>query len=114
VIVVLGTNVWISALEFGGTPNRALFRALTQDQLAISGSISAEIERVLTQRFDRDPVELQALLDELPAQGLQIKLTGEIKGVCRAMDATAGTITNELRLQGGIVPHLLFCQSSVK
>jgi hypothetical protein len=79
VIVVLDTNVWISALEFGGTPNRALFRALTQDQLAISGSISAEIERVLTQKFDRDPVELQVLLDESLAQGLQIKVTGENK-----------------------------------
>lgn len=28
-IVVLDTNVWISALEFGGTPDLAVARALT-------------------------------------------------------------------------------------
>ena len=82
-IVVLDTNVWISALEFGGTPDRALFRALTQDQLAISDLIRAEIERVLTRKFDRDPVELRVVLDELLAQALRIKVTGEVKGVCR-------------------------------
>ena len=82
-IVVLDTNVWISALEFGGTPDRALFRASTQDQLAISDFIRAEIERVLTQKFDRDPVELQVVLDELLAHALRIKVTGEVKGVCR-------------------------------
>lgn len=82
-IVVLDTNVWISALEFGGTPDRALFRALTQDQLAISDFIRAEIERVFTQKFDRDPVELQIVLDELLAQALRIKVTGYVKGVCR-------------------------------
>lgn len=82
-IVVLDTNVWISALEFGGTPDRALYRALTQDQLAISDFIRAEIDRVLTQKFHRDPVELQIVLDELLAQALRIKVTGEVKGVCR-------------------------------
>jgi len=58
-------------------------RALTQDQLAISDFIRAEIERVLTQKFDPDPVELQVVLDELLAQALRIKVTGEVEGVCR-------------------------------
>lgn len=82
-IVVLDTNVWISALEFGGTPDAALFRALTRDQLAISDFIRAEIERVLTQKFDRDPVELRIILDELLTQALLIDATGDVKGVCR-------------------------------
>jgi putative PIN family toxin of toxin-antitoxin system len=83
VIVVLDTNIWISALEFGGTPDRAVFRALTQDQLAISDFIRAEIVRVLTRKFDRDPVELQLLLDEMLLQALWVTVTGEVKGVCR-------------------------------
>lgn len=82
-IVVLNTNVWISALEFGGVPDAAVFRALTQDQLAISDFIRTEIERVLTQKFDREPAELRTILDELLAQAIQINVTGEIRGVCR-------------------------------
>jgi putative PIN family toxin of toxin-antitoxin system len=75
VIVVLDTNVWISA-RIWSTPDRTLFRALAQDQLAISDFIRTEIEQVLTQKFDRDPVELQVVLEELLAQALRIKVTG--------------------------------------
>jgi putative PIN family toxin of toxin-antitoxin system len=83
VIVVLDTNVWVSALEFGGTPDHAVVHALTKDQLAISEFIRAEVERVLTKKFDRDPLELQILLDELLVQALWVEVTGEVKGVCR-------------------------------
>lgn len=86
-IVVLDTNVWISALEFGGTPDLAVFRALTQDQLAISDFIRDEIVRVLTGKFGRDPAELEVQLDELLAQALWIEVTGEIRGVCRDPNA---------------------------
>jgi uncharacterized protein len=83
VIVVLDTNVWISALEFGGVPDAAVFYALTRDRVAISDFIRAEIERVLTQKFDRDSVELHEMLDELLAQAIQVNVTGEVTGVCR-------------------------------
>lgn len=82
-IVVLDSNVWISALEFGGTPDLAVFRALTRDRLAISEFIQAEILRVLTTKFGRDPLELQALLDELLVDSLSVEVTGKIKGICR-------------------------------
>lgn len=88
-IVVLDTNVWISALEFGGVPDRAVFRALTVDQLAISDFIHAEIVRVLTGKFGRDPVELRAQLDELLLQALWVKVTGTVKGICRDPDDDA-------------------------
>jgi hypothetical protein len=72
VIVVLDTNVWISApnlevhpIERSSPPSRK-----TGSQ---SPALRAEIERVLTQKFDRDPVELQIVLDELLAQPLRIK-----------------------------------------
>lgn len=82
-IVVLDTNVWVSALEFGGAPDRAVVRALTQDQLAISGFIRAEIVRVLTRKFFRDSAELDAQLNELLVEAVLIDVTGEIVGVCR-------------------------------
>lgn len=82
-IVVLDTNVWISALEFGGTPDSAVFRALTQDQLAISSFIKNEIARVLTRKFARDPVQLEAQLNELLVHALWVEVTGTVRGVCR-------------------------------
>jgi uncharacterized protein len=82
-IVVLDSNVWISALEFGGTPDLAVFRALTQDQVAISEFIRAEIIRILTAKFARDPLELQLLLDELLAEALWGEVTGQVRGICR-------------------------------
>jgi len=83
VIVVLDTNVWVSALEFGGTPDRAVPRALTQDRLAISDFIRAEIASVLTGKFGRDPVELETELDELLIEARWVEVTGEVRGICR-------------------------------
>ncbi len=82
-IVVLDTNVWVSALEFGGTPDLAVVCALTLDQLAISQFIRSEIIRVLTVKFARDPAELEMQLDELLVEALWIKVTGELRGICR-------------------------------
>jgi predicted nucleic acid-binding protein len=49
VIVVLDTNVWISALQFAkhrGTPTRALEKAMSEDVIASCREIEAEILRV--------------------------------------------------------------------
>jgi hypothetical protein len=51
VIVVLDTNVWISALQFAkrrGTPTRALEKAMSEDVIASCREIEAEILRVHT------------------------------------------------------------------
>ena len=48
-IVVLDTNVWISALQFAkhrGTPTRALEKAMSEDVIATCDEIDAEIVRV--------------------------------------------------------------------
>ena len=82
-MVVLDSNVWISALEFGGIPDKALYQALTRDRLAISDFIQSEIQRVLTGKFGRDPLEAQALLSELLVEALVVEVTGRVKGFCR-------------------------------
>jgi uncharacterized protein len=83
VIVVLDSNVWISALEFGGTADRALIRALTEDTVAVSDYIRNEVVRVLTTKFAHDPTEVEAQLDELLLYALRVELTEEVRGVCR-------------------------------
>lgn len=82
-IVVLDSSVWVSALEFGGTPDLAVVHALTHDQLAISNFIRTEVFRILTEKFAHAPEELDKELDELFLQALWIEVTGEVRGVCR-------------------------------
>ena len=51
-IVVIDTNVWISALQFAkrrSTPTLALERAMSEDVIATCDEIDAEIVRVLTE-----------------------------------------------------------------
>jgi predicted nucleic acid-binding protein len=53
VIVVIDTNVWISALQFAkrrGTPTLALEKAMSEDVIATCDEIDAEIVRVLTEK----------------------------------------------------------------
>lgn len=68
-IVVIDTNVWISALQFAkrrGTPTLALEKAMSQDVIATCDEIDAEIVRVLTEKFawerHRATSELEAVL----------------------------------------------------
>lgn len=82
-IVVLDSNVWVSALEFGGTPGLALTQALTVDQLAISDFIEHEVVRVLTGKFHREPRALQAVLDDLLRWAYRVQVQGDVSGICR-------------------------------
>jgi predicted nucleic acid-binding protein len=53
-IVVLDTNIWISALQFGqsdSTPVRALDRAMAHDVIAIADELEIEILVTLVRKF---------------------------------------------------------------
>jgi uncharacterized protein len=57
VIVVIDTNVWISAFQFAkgrGTSTLALEKAMNEDVIATCDEIDAEIVRVLTEKFSWD------------------------------------------------------------
>jgi hypothetical protein len=43
VIVVFDTNIWISALFFGGKPEQAILKAYEEDEIAICQQIADEI-----------------------------------------------------------------------
>ena len=82
-IVVLDSNVWISALEFGGVPGKALDRALEVDRIAVSDFIEHELLRVLVRKFAREEKASREFLNELLMRALRIKPCGSIAGVCR-------------------------------
>jgi uncharacterized protein len=88
VIVVLDTNVWISALQFAnrrGTPTRALEKAMSEDIIATSPEIEAEILRVLTQKFLWEPNRAHAALEAVLTRAIRVRLRGTVKE-CRDPD----------------------------
>jgi len=51
VIVVFDSGIWVSAMEFGGTPLEAVIRAIAQDRFAVCDQIEEEVVRALTRKF---------------------------------------------------------------
>ena len=81
-IVVLDTNVWISALQFAkhrSTPTRALEKAMSQDVIATCPEIEAEILRVLIDKFLWEPNRAHAALAEVLARAIRVRLRGTVK-----------------------------------
>jgi len=82
VIVVLDTNVWISALQFAkrrGTPTLALEKAMSEDVIASCADIEAEIVRVLSEKFLWNPNRAYAALEVLLARSIRVQLHGNVK-----------------------------------
>ena len=81
-IVVLDTNVWISALQFAkrrGTPTRALEKAMSEDVIATCGEIEAEILRILTEKFLWEANRARLALETVLARSIRVRLRGTVK-----------------------------------
>ena len=87
-IVVIDTNVWISALQFAkhrGTPALALERAMSEDVIATCDEIDAEIVRVLTEKFCWEQHRATSALQMILARGIRVKIRGAVR-VCSDPD----------------------------
>jgi len=85
VIVVIDTNVWISALQFAkgrGTPTLALEKAMNEDVIATCEEIDAEIMRVLTEKFSWEQHQAVSALHAILARGIRVRIRGTVR-VCR-------------------------------
>lgn len=84
-IVVLDTNVLISALVFSsqkGTTYQAVERALKLDTVAISSELEEELNRVLVTRFGWGEEKTARLLRALFGNAIRVALRGTVK-ICR-------------------------------
>lgn len=82
-IVVLDSGIWISAFQFGGTPQAALDSVFSNHTIAICDQIIAEVRATLIRKFSWKDEEVLAILDEYITDGLQVEVTGSVHGVCR-------------------------------
>jgi len=65
-IVVLDTNIWVSALQFGknyGPPARTLEKAMQRDTIAISDEMEAEVFHTLVQKFKWPPQKAREAIE---------------------------------------------------
>ena len=84
-IVVVDTNVWVSALHFSkpdGVPLRALNRAARVDTIAISAEIVSEISIVLQVRFNWTRQQIAESLTEVLARATHVQIHGTLH-LCR-------------------------------
>ena len=84
-IVVVDTNVWVSALAFGRfptNPRRAIERALRRDTLASCAEIEAEIRRVLIEKFAWHDKDAERILGAYFTRAFHVSLRHSVH-VCR-------------------------------
>lgn len=84
-IVVLDSNVIVSALQFGSrisSPVLALAKATKQDQIAASTEMRSEIFGILVKKFNWTAAEANESLDPIFAAAIRVTLHGTIR-ICR-------------------------------
>ena len=85
--IVIDSNVWISALVFGGNPRRVLERCV-QDGIGIvlSDAITTEVRRNLGRKFADFLPDFEALLVALNSRIVYVTLGSLDIDVCRDPD----------------------------
>ncbi|MGC2742533.1 MAG: putative toxin-antitoxin system toxin component, PIN family [Candidatus Angelobacter sp.] len=78
-IVVFDTNIWISALFFGGKPEQAILKAYEEDEMAICQQIADEIEEVAIRKFAQQAGQIKDKLERLMVNALWVTVRGELK-----------------------------------
>ena len=83
-IVVFDSGVWISALNFAGTPRSAIDSASSSGAtIGMCVQIADEIHRILQAKFDWRIHEVDNALGEFASDLRYFAVSGSIRGVCR-------------------------------
>lgn len=81
--VVLDSNLWISALQFKGTPLAALELASCRDRIVFSAGIESEVSAALLRKFAWRNHRLQQVLELYLSDVVRVQTTGTVQGICR-------------------------------
>ena len=84
-IVVIDSNVWVSALHFAmkrGIPRLAIEKAVREDTVAICRPIEDELLSILTVKFGWKAPDVAAAVEAVRPFPLRIMITGSLR-VCR-------------------------------
>jgi putative PIN family toxin of toxin-antitoxin system len=82
-MLVIDSGVWISALQFKGTPLLAVEQSLMRHQVAVCEPILGEVRAALVKKFGWTNAEIQEVFDFYLARATQVRIGGNLKGICR-------------------------------
>ncbi len=82
-IVVIDTNVWISAFQFSGAPLKLVDYALDEHQVALCDSIVHEARTVLRERFAWSASRIDEAFSDYFAEVDLVRIRGMVHGICR-------------------------------
>jgi uncharacterized protein len=83
VTVVFDSGIWISAMQFRGTPFEAVLKGIADDRIVVCRTIEDEIVRVLTQKFEWEQDRVYADLRFYWKEAIEVQVEGKIRGICR-------------------------------
>lgn len=81
--IVVDSGIWISAFQFGGTPQTALDAVYSQYTIAICKQIETEIRATLIRKFSWQDSEVLSVLEEYTGEAVWVEVDGSVHGVCR-------------------------------
>ena len=82
-IVVVDSGVWISALQFEGTPLLVIERILVRHRVAVCDPIRHEIRTALMQQFGWSSGEVREACAFYLSRAIEAEVSGNVRGVCR-------------------------------
>lgn len=82
-IVVFDSGIWISALQFGGTPAAVLERCVSVDRIAYCANIHEEILEAFERKFRVDPQTVEERIQPFLHDALWVEIVGVVTGICR-------------------------------
>jgi putative PIN family toxin of toxin-antitoxin system len=82
-IVTFDSGIYISAIQFGGVPGRAISKALLVDKIVFCDNISDEVIRVMRDKFAIAVEETGLVLRSIWLDAEHLEILGTIIGVCR-------------------------------
>ena len=87
-ILVLDTNIFISAFYWGGNPQKLIDRIIEGlDELYVSNEILSEIASVMNRpKFKTQPEIIENYIKTIEKIGKKVFITGKLKGICRDKD----------------------------
>lgn len=82
-ILVIDSGVWISALQFKGTPLLAIEQVLVRHEIVVCEPILREIRKTLMGKFGWTNKEVQEVFAFYLAGATEVKVRGNLRGICR-------------------------------
>jgi putative PIN family toxin of toxin-antitoxin system len=82
-ILVIDSGVWISALQFKGTPLLAVEQSLVRHQIAVCEPILREMRAALLWKFGWTDDEVEEVFAFYLSRATHVKVSGKFRDICR-------------------------------